>query len=50
MFVHCNEMETLVGEILVQVEEHRGDAIEGPSNEDQVKHCNLVDGKKQGEE
>ena len=44
MFVQCDEIETLVGEIFGQQEEHRGAAIEGASNED------VVGGKKQGEE
>ena len=50
MFVHCDEIETLVGDFLVQVEEHKSDAIERPSSEDQVEQRDVVDGKKQGEE
>ena len=50
MFVQCDEIETLYGEIFGQQEEHRGAAIEGASSEDQVKQRDVVDGKKQGEE
>ena len=44
MFVQCDEIETLFGEIFGQQEVHRGVAIEGATNEI------VVDGKKQGEE
>ena len=44
MFVLCDEIEKLFGEILGQLEVHRGAAIEGANNED------VVDGKKQRDE
>lgn len=44
MFVHCDEIETLFGEIFGQQEVQRGAAIEGATSED------VVDGQKQGEE
>ena len=50
MFVECDEIETLFGEIFVQQEEHIGAAIEGASSEGQVEQRDMVDGKKQGEE